>query len=942
MSSLVALLAGAAALVVELVWMRLLSLALGSASIASGAVVASLMLGMGIGSAWSPRFRGRAGAVLGRALLLLAGCAILSSPVVHLLGHPGLGGTVLLGLAMTAASIPMGMVVPLLAAGRTPPGVLYAWNTLGSAAGSLVTGFLLLPALGNAGTLRIAAILLALLGTLLALRKEADPAPSAPPATPGASGRPGLLLVLYGFSALAAMGSEIGWMRALVLSIGSSTYAFTVVLTVYIAGLGVGSALAARWKSARPSMAFGLLQFLLSVTCLGSLLLLGRLPRLLGTLVSEGVSSLGSFALVAILVAATALLLPAILVGAAFPIALRWAAERADPSRASGHLLAAATGGSTLGALLASFVSIPLAGVERTLGVALLLHAMVGSLVLSQAEGRRRLWPSLVAATLLALVVLKPSWDPRILQSGPYINEPASFSAGGTEAKKLLFARDDRVASVAVFELPDGNRILRIDGKTDASMTQIDQVTQLLTAHIPLSVHGKARTVAVVGLGSGMTVASCLRYEPDDVHVIEISPAVVRASRYFDSYTGAPLADPRVRLHVEDARAVLGRPGPAFDVIINEPSNLWIAGMAGLFTEDFYRSAASRLRPGGLMCQWIHAYGITEPVFRDAVATFLHVFPHVTLWEIVVSGDYLLLGSPQPYPIDADAMASLLARPRIADDLHWIGVRSAGALLGDLVAQGGDLAPLLAGARLQTDDGLHLEFLAPRGFFERRRLPALSLLPDVRKESLAPLVQGRTIDWAESRGLLRESIRSMIEGGDPIDRVRLLERALDRFPEDRQSRLLLDVASEQCLRAADAAAQKGDPAAARLLEAVPPGSRWYPAARFRRIARLRKDGAAPESLAEEYRKILQVAPGLETAVEPYVALLLASGFREEAERVASEAAIRNPKSPKVRVARARALEDVGRKDEAAAEWKEALNLDPGGVSGLEAARHVKP
>jgi spermidine synthase/tetratricopeptide (TPR) repeat protein len=632
-----------------------------------------------------------------------------------------------------------------------------------------------------------------------------------------------------------------------------------------------------------------------------------------------------------------------VLVGAAFPIALRWASERTDPARASGALLAASTGGSTLGALLASFVSIPLAGVERTLGVALLLHAILGSLVLSQAGGRRRLWPSLVAAALLALVFLRPAWDPRVLQSGPYINEPASLSVAGIEAKKLLFARDDRVASVAVFELPDGNRILRIDGKTDASMTQIDQVTQLLTAHIPLSVHGKARTVAVVGLGSGMTVASCLRYEPEEVHVIEISPAVVRASHYFDSYTGAPLADPRVRLEVEDARAVLGRAGPAFDVIINEPSNLWIAGMAGLFTEEFYRSAAARLRPGGLMCQWIHAYGITEPVFRDAVATFLRVFPHVTLWEIVVSGDYLLLGSLEAYTVEADPMASLLARPRIAEDLRWIGVQSLGAVLGDLVARERDLGPLLAGARIQTDDGLHLEFLAPRGFFERRRLPALSLLPDVRKESLAPLVQGRPIDWAESRGLLRESIRSMIEGGDPIDRLRLLERALDRFPEDRQSRLLLDVASEQCLRAAEAAAQKGDRARAlSLFEAIPPGSRWYPAARFRQITRLRKEGAPSESLMEEYRRILNAAPGLDTAVEPYVSLLLASGFREEAERVASEAAIRNPKSPRVRVVRARALEEVGRKDDAAAEWKEALRLDPGGPSGLEAARHLPP
>src|SRR2546426_2619757 len=152
------------------------------------------------------------------------------------------------------------------------------------------------------------------------------------------------------------------------------------------------------------------------------------------------------------------------------------------------------------------------------------------------------------------------------------------------------FSRDDAVASVAVFELPNGNRMLRIDGKTDASLSPKERTTQLLTAHIPLALHPRPERVALIGLGSGMTLASCLTHSPKQVDCIEISPAVVSASRLFDLATGAPLKDPRVRLRVGDARAVLKRSPETFDVILNEPSNLWISGMAGLFTREFYQT----------------------------------------------------------------------------------------------------------------------------------------------------------------------------------------------------------------------------------------------------------------------------------------------------------------------------------------------------------------
>src|SRR6185295_10863627 len=259
-----------------------------------------------------------------------------------------------------------------------------------------------------------------------------------------------------------------------------------------------------------------------------------------------------------------------------------------------------------------------------------------------------------------------------------------------------------------------------------------------------LSSHPKPERIALVGLGSGMTLASCLKYDPNEVHCIEISPAVVRASRLFDRETGGPLDDRRVKLHVADARRVFRSIEGKFDVILNEPSNLWIAGMAGLFTEEFYRACEDHLAERGLMGQWLHAYGVTDETFRDAVATFQKVFPYVTVWELWVSGDYLFVGSKTPYSIDVAMLDQWLGVTKVADDLKRIEVTTPGGLLGDLVATAEDLG-LQGSARIQTDDGLHLEFIAPLGFYGRKRMPPLSYLKPVDPVTLGKVLKGRPV-----------------------------------------------------------------------------------------------------------------------------------------------------------------------------------------------------
>src|SRR5262249_23718933 len=302
-------------------------------------------------------------------------------------------------------------------------------------------------------------------------------------------------------------------------------------------------------------------------------------------------------------------------------------------------------------------------------------------------------------------------------------------------------------------------------------------------------------------------------------------------SRFFDAETGRPLDDPRVKLHVADARRVLQTIDGNFDAILNEPSNLWIAGMAGLFTEEFYRSCAAHLSEKGLMGQWLHAYGVTDDTFRDAVATFQKVFPHVTVWEMWVSGDYLFIGSKTPYVVDFATLERSVAKPGVAEDLRRIDVSTPGGLLGDLVACGEDLGAF-AGARIQTDDGLHLEFLAPLGFYGRKRMPPLSYLPPVNPDTLGKVLKGREVQWAESRDFLRKGIRAVLEDKPIAERIDLFRQAIRKYPEERQARLMLEDQVDLCMA-------KGD------YRLVPVDSLQFVDARLKQIAKLKTQSASP-------------------------------------------------------------------------------------------------
>jgi spermidine synthase len=281
-------------------------------------------------------------------------------------------------------------------------------------------------------------------------------------------------------------------------------------------------------------------------------------------------------------------------------------------------------------------------------------------------------------------------------------------------AGRLLYYREGETATVSVRESL-GTRSLSIDGKVDAS-NGVDMLTQRLLAHLPLLLHPDPERIAIVGLGSGVTLGAALTHPVAQADVLEISAEVVEASTLFEAENHRALADPRTRLITGDGRLHLMLSPSRYDVIVSEPSNPWIAGNAALFTREFFEAARDRLTPGGILCQWAHTYDISDDDLRSIVATFLSVFPDGALWQIG-KGDLLLLGSTEAIEDRLDGVARHWNRPGVAENLRSVGVNEPFDLLSLFIASGPTLANYAQGAAIQTDDRSRLEFSGPRSVF---------------------------------------------------------------------------------------------------------------------------------------------------------------------------------------------------------------------------------
>jgi spermidine synthase len=740
-------LTGATSLILEVVWTRLLLLSLGTTPVAMGAVLGAFMGGMALGS-WlaGRRLLQRLSPVAVYAALeaWIGLYALLTPWLLRWVDLVSPAAQLTLGvLALLPATVAMGTSLPVLVrafdgqstARATTVGWLYAANTAGGVAGPLLTVFLLFPVAGLSRTLALAALAnLTVSGAVWLGRARLSPAEFPPPAAASpatanisavtTSTVPRLLYVLLAVSGATAMVYEMAWSRTLSMVYGSSVYGVSITLSTFLAGIALGSWVAASWVRRHPATRLGAVWLLVGSawTAFLSLSVGGRLPLLFLDLfrsVDGGVNGLygAQFLVAAVLMLPTTLCL-----GALLPVVVSVASRTAPGPSVVSSLYAANLLGSAVGALAASGLLLASVGLGVSVQLGVLIALGLALVTLVRLPGPHPRTIGVTALAVLLVLVLDGSARRLTLSFGLYHGAPSyvgNDDRGIREllsSHELLFYRDGPSASVAVQKV-DRYVLMKINGKTDASTGAGDIETQTLLAHLPLMAAGRADRVAVVGFGSGMTAGAVLTHPVAEVDAFEIEPAVVEASRYFEPLNGRPLDDARLRLVIGDARGQLRRGDQPYDVIISEPSNPWITGVANLFTRDFFELTASRLAPGGVFAQWFQLYGMSEESAREVVATFRSVFPHVVAFQ---DRDLILLGSARPIRFSLDEMTRRFANPAVRASLAEAFVRYPADLLVKLRLDEHGTAAFAGDAPFNTDDNMRLELTAPRTLYEDR------------------------------------------------------------------------------------------------------------------------------------------------------------------------------------------------------------------------------
>jgi spermidine synthase len=818
---------GLAGLIYQVCWTRLLTLFIGHTTGAASTVVAAFLGGLAVGAAiaarYAPRLTPRQALAAYAALEIVVAAIALALPLEIRALTPLLAATyadgaspVLFPVVRFVACLVI-VWVPATALGATFPlavrwftadsrsraraaGALYALNTAGAASGALLAGFVLIPSVGVSGTTwaGVAASAGAALCALVVARRSADPGVSLPRSSvqrtqrrrPAMSPRPEgswLAPLVLGISGFAALLYEIAWTRVLTMVFGPTTYAFAATLAAVITGIAVGSMLGTALVTRTRQHALWLAAVLAAAAAVGiftSSVAGGPLPRYVAEQIAQAPDLFAALLWRGGLLTAMLILPTSALLGAAFPLAL---AMVDDPGRSAarqfGAVYAFNSVGSVAGALGAGFVFIPLLGLEATLRVVTLSLCVTAVLVVSLAPftGRARLRAAVASAIAIVVMFLSPAWDRELLASGVYLYAP--FVPPGLplepllKAGSLLYYREGAAATVSVKRLT-GTHTLAVDGKTDAS-NRGDMLTQKLVAHLPLLLHEAPRSVAIIGLGSGVTVGAALTHPIARADVIELSPEVVEASHVFRQENRNAVADARTRLLIADGRSHLQLATTKYDVIISEPSNPWIAGVAALFTREFFVAARDRLAPGGLICQWANAYNISDHDLRSIVATFQSVFPHGTAW-LVGGDDVVLIAAEGPLEPRLALIEANWSRPGVAEDLSRVAAVQPFTLWSLFVAGPAALDQYGRGAPLLTDNLMALEFSAPRELGSRRPGANSAALRALLDNTTAPAVirdaraEATATEWRH-RGAMMERRDAFTEAYEDYGRALTLD-----------------------------------------------------------------------------------------------------------------------------------------------------------------------
>ncbi len=702
-------LSGAAALGLELLWMRSASLVIGATAATAASVLASYFAGLALGSLFAREATARPIRLYG-VLELSAAAATLWSYAVfsaatsesaeRLLGVGGVTGRIgVISLAIVPATFFLGATLPTLGHALATPetvgsrgGFLYSLNTLGGVVGIAAMGFGLPAWIGVRASYVLAAATSAFAGVLALWIGDEETRATPAPAPPAAS-----LLRLRAVAAGAgflAIGLEVLWVKLFAQVLHNSVYSFAAVSLVFVLAIAVGAAIgAAALRRLTPA---GLAATSLVLAALTAVLGVWSFVRWTDGLRYFGMETgLPEYVARIIGLAAGTAGPAAIASGAVLPALWAAAGDRGSVARPIGELTAANLAGAVLGALVTAFVAIPIAGIRPTF----LLAAVAYMLLADAIAGSRPVQRPFGYAALLAIVALDPLRAPLThLASGETLRASAEGASG---IVTVVDTGDDLQLRLDNYYLLGGSAAERSERRQGL---------------VPLLLHPAPQRVAFIGMATGISASAALALGVHQVNVIELVPEVASmAGEYFASWNARLLERGGVRLVVDDGRHYLAASASSFDVIVSDLFIPWHAGAGALYSREMYMAAAGRLAPGGLFCQWLPLYQLTREEFEVIARTLLSVFPQVSLWRNDFYPDrpvVSLVGSLGIVPLDLERVGERMAAlPDWARDSLLSSPRSFAMLyLGNL-----SLAPDVIGhGPLNTDDRPLIEFLAPR------------------------------------------------------------------------------------------------------------------------------------------------------------------------------------------------------------------------------------
>jgi spermidine synthase len=754
---------GASALIYEVVWFQLLQIVIGSSAVSLGILLGTFMGGMCAGSLLLPRVLSsrhhplRAYALIELAIGSIGILVLFAMPLIGRVylawGGEGLAGLLLRGVVAATCLLPptllMGATLPAISRwiDTTPAGVswlgyFYSGNIAGGVCGCLLAGFYLLRVFDTATATYIAAALNIAVGVIaLALAAFTPPGRGTfAPVGADANVPNRRVYVVIALSGLCALAAEVIWTRQLGLLFGGSVYAFSIIMAVFLLGLGAGSTAASflcRYVVTDAAAALGVCQLLLAgAIAWTAYLVSAALPY---WPIAPSISSIWFNFQLDLTRAFLASFPAAVLWGASFPFALAAAAaglgRGQDGAKLAGGVYAANTVGAIAGALGTSLLLIGWIGSTHAQQLLMVISAIAGLVLLippaasAAVRGRFKSVVLLMGASVavLALTLNAPPVSPWLVAFG-------RFAPGWVGVTDIIYVGEGVHSSVAVSRDSTGALKYHASGKVQASTEPQDMGLQRMLGHLTTLVPPNPRSVFVIGYGAGVT-AGAVSVDPrvEHITIAEIEPLVPQvASRYFGDFNQRVADSPKVQVRIDDGRHFIQTTTQKFDAITTDLVDPWVKGTAALFTREFFEAARDHLNPGGIVTMFVQLYETSPEAVKSQVATFFDVFPNSVIFGNTRQGlgyDMVVVGGAAPLRIDLDEIEDRLSSPGyapVARSLREIGFQSAIQLFATYAGRPADLTAWLAGAAINRDRNLRLQYLAGLGMnlFQNGRIYA--------------------------------------------------------------------------------------------------------------------------------------------------------------------------------------------------------------------------